>query len=54
MRLSLKEKAVALRLRKSQRNRENVIGAVKELLSNNKYKQNILGLKRKNQSVMIP
>ena len=42
--VELERKGVALRLRKNQRSRENILNAVEELLSNSKYKQNISAL----------
>ena len=45
--VELERKGVALRLGKSRRNRENVLKAVEELLSNNRYKQNISALSEK-------
>jgi UDP:flavonoid glycosyltransferase YjiC (YdhE family) len=45
--VELERKGVALRLRKNQHSREDILNAVKELLSNNKYKQNISALSEK-------
>lgn len=42
--VELERKGVALQLHKNQRDRENIRAAVKELLSNSKYKQNISAL----------
>jgi UDP:flavonoid glycosyltransferase YjiC (YdhE family) len=42
--VELERKGVALHLRKNQLNRQNILAAVEELLSNSKYKQNISAL----------
>jgi UDP:flavonoid glycosyltransferase YjiC (YdhE family) len=42
--VELERKGVALQLHKNQRNRENILSAVEELLSNSKYRQNISAL----------